>query len=229
MSTNQIAFFIGLFGSVHCIGMCGPLAFAVPSFHERWWLVVADKFIYNAGRVITYTLLGLLIGVLGRQLWLAGLQQSVSIISGLLIITAGFSRIFKVRFSRSKFATRSLVPVNRLISYALRHKAGHFALGMLNGFLPCGFVYLALIGAVNASSPTASAQYMFWFGAGTFPLMLLATVSTGFIGLPLRRRINRVMPYLMVCLGLWFMLRGLELNIPYLSPAKQTSGAAICH
>ena len=229
MSNNQIAFFIGLFGSVHCIGMCGPLAFAVPSFHSQWWMVVVDKFVYNAGRVITYTLLGLLIGLLGRQLWLAGLQQSVAVISGILIIMAGFSRMFKVKFSQSKLMPKMLAPINKLIGFALKHKAGHFAVGLLNGFLPCGFVYLALIGAVNTDSAYSSAQYMFWFGVGTFPLMLLATVSMGFIGPQVRRRINMAMPHLMVCLGLWFVLRGLGLDIPYLSPAKQSQGITNCH
>jgi sulfite exporter TauE/SafE len=229
MNSNEIAFFIGLFGSVHCIGMCGPLAFAVPSFHTRWWLVVADKFTYNAGRIITYSFLGLLIGLLGRQLWLAGLQQGVSVLSGALIITAGLSRLFKVKFTQSRFMPKVLAPVNRLINYALKHKAGHLAVGMLNGFLPCGFVYLALVGAVNTASPAASAQYMFWFGAGTFPLMLLATVSSGFIGPVLRRRINKGIPYLMVCLGFWFLLRGMGLDIPYLSPAKQATSVSVCH
>jgi sulfite exporter TauE/SafE len=229
MNSNEIAFFIGLFGSVHCIGMCGPLAFAVPSFHTSWWLVVADKFTYNAGRVITYSFLGLLIGLLGRQLWLAGLQQGVSVLSGALIITAGLSRLFKVKFTQSRFMPKVLAPVNRLINYALKHKAGHLAVGMLNGFLPCGFVYLALVGAVNTASPAASAQYMFWFGVGTFPLMLLATVSSGFMGPALRRRINKGMPYLMVCLGFWFLLRGMGLDIPYLSPAKQAAGVSVCH
>jgi sulfite exporter TauE/SafE len=228
MSSNQVAFFIGLFGSVHCIGMCGPLAFAIPSFHTRWWMVVVDKFIYNAGRVITYTLLGLLIGLLGRQLWLADMQQGVSIVSGILIIMAGFSRMFKVKFSQSKLMPKLAAPINKLIGFALKHKAGHFAVGLLNGFLPCGFVYLALIGAVNTSSPYSSAQYMFWFGIGTFPLMLLATVSMGFIGPRVRNRINKAMPYLMVCLGLWFVLRGLGLNIPYLSPATQSQGINNC-
>lgn len=229
MSSNEIAFFIGLFGSVHCIGMCGPLAFAVPSFHSSWWLVVADKFTYNAGRVITYSFLGLLIGLLGRQLWLAGLQQGVSVLSGALIITAGLSRLLKVKFTQSRFMPKVLAPVNRLINYALKHKAGHLAIGMLNGFLPCGFVYLALVGAVNTATPVAAAQYMFWFGVGTFPLMLLATVSSGFIGPVLRHRINKGMPYLMVCLGFWFLLRGMGLNIPYLSPAKQAAGITVCH
>jgi sulfite exporter TauE/SafE len=225
MSNNEIAFFIGLFGSVHCVGMCGPLALAVPSFQTRWWLIVSDKLLYNIGRVITYSFLGLLIGFIGRQLWLSGLQQGVSIVSGMLIILAGFSRIFKIHLPGSKL----LLPVNRLLNYALRHKAGHLVIGLLNGFLPCGFVYLALVGAINTASPIAASAYMFWFGIGTFPLMLLAMVSSGFIGPAIRRRINKGMPYLMVCLGLWFMLRGMGLNIPYLSPQKQASGISECH
>jgi sulfite exporter TauE/SafE len=225
MSNNEIAFFIGLFGSVHCVGMCGPLALAVPSFQNRWWLIVFDKLLYNIGRVITYTFLGLLIGFIGKQLWLSGLQQGVSIVSGLLIILAGCSRIFKIHLSGGKL----LLPVNRLLNYALRHKAGHLIVGLLNGLLPCGFVYIALVGAINTSSPAAASAYMFWFGLGTFPLMLMAMVSAGFVGPAFRRRINKGMPYLMVCLGLWFVLRGMALNIPYLSPQKQSSGIGICH
>jgi sulfite exporter TauE/SafE len=229
MSSNQIAFFVGLFGSVHCIGMCGPLAFAIPSLDGRWWRIVLDKVVYNAGRIITYSFLGLAIGLLGQQLWLAGLQQGVSVISGVLIIVAGFSRLMKVKFARSMPMIRMLGPVNKLISYALKHKAGHLVIGMLNGFLPCGFVYLALIGAVNTPSSFSAAQYMFWFGIGTFPLMLLAMAGAGFIGPLFRRRINVAMPYLMVFLGCWFVLRGLQLSIPYLSPPKASTGAAICN
>jgi sulfite exporter TauE/SafE len=225
MSNNEIAFFIGLFGSVHCVGMCGPLALAVPSFQSRWWLIISDKLLYNIGRIITYAFLGLLIGIIGKQLWLSGLQQGVSLVSGLLIVLAGFSKILKIHLPGSKL----LSPINRLLNYALQHKAGHLVVGMLNGFLPCGFVYLALVGAINTSSLLAASAYMFWFGIGTFPLMLLAMVSSGFIGPAIRRRINKGMPYLMVCLGLWFMLRGMSLNIPYLSPQKQASGISECH
>lgn len=228
MSNNEIAFFIGLFGSVHCIGMCGPLAFAVPASQNRWWLILADKTLYNIGRVITYTFLGLLIGFVGKQLWLYGLQQGVSLISGILIIVAGFSRLLKLKLHGVTFMPKVLNPVNKLLQYALQHSAGHIVVGMLNGFLPCGFVYLALVGAVNTSSPVNAAQYMFWFGAGTFPLMLAATVTSGLIGPVVRSRINRVMPYLMVCLGFWFVLRGLNLNIPYLSPAGQSSVGGVC-
>jgi sulfite exporter TauE/SafE len=228
MSSGQIAFFIGLFGSIHCIGMCGPLAFAIPVTNNNWWRILSDKLLYNSGRVLSYTLLGFLIGFIGHQLWLNGLQQGISLFSGFLIIMAGLSRIFKMRLSQRNVFNTTLSPVNRLLTYALQHQSGHLAIGMLNGFLPCGFVYIALIGAINTNSPSAAAQYMFWFGMGTFPLMLLATVSSGFIGLPLRRRINTAMPYLMVCLGFWFILRGLELNIPYLSPAKPQAGISVC-
>jgi sulfite exporter TauE/SafE len=229
MSTNNIAFFIGLFGSVHCIAMCGPLAFAVPVVQNKWWLIVGDKLLYNFARVISYTFLGWLIGFAGRQLWVSGLQQGISLVSGLLIIMAGFSRIFKLRLNRGKALSPLLLPVNRLLSYALKHHAGHLVIGLLNGFLPCGFVYLALVGAINTNGPITAAQYMFWFGMGTFPLMLIATVSSGFIGPAVRRQVNKTMPYLIVCLGLWFVLRGLNLNIPYLSPAKPQSATGTCH
>jgi len=229
MSNNAIAFFIGLFGSVHCIGMCGPLAFAVPSLGKQWWLVIADKVSYNAGRVITYSFLGLLIGLVGKQLWLSGLQQGVSLVSGMFIIMAGFSRLFKISIRSNGLLSALLAPINRTLNYALQHHAGHFAVGLLNGFLPCGFVYLALAGAINTNTPVAAAQFMFFFGLGTFPLMLLATLSAGFVGPLVRRRINRAMPYLMVCLGIWFVLRGLNLAIPYLSPPQPTPGVSVCH
>ena len=111
---------------------------------------------------------------------------------------------------------------------AIQNRWGHLATGILNGFLPCGFVYLALVGAINTGSVWQSAQYMFWFGIGTLPLMLLATISSGLMTVSLRRKFNRVIPYFMLCLGLWFVLRGLSLNIPYLSPAPVSSGV-VCH
>ncbi len=228
MSNNLVAFFIGLFGSIHCVGMCGPLALAVPSFHNKWYLLVADKLLYNFGRVVTYTFLGLLIGFIGRQIWLYGLQQGISILSGILIILIAFSRILKINLTNQTRFVNILMPFNKLLGYAMQHKAGHFIIGLLNGFLPCGFVYLALIGALNTPSTITSAQYMFFFGAGTFPLMLAATISSGFAGPAIRRKINKAIPYVMVCLGCWFILRGLNLNIPYLSPAKQQVGVVKC-
>ena len=228
MSYNELAFFTGLFGSIHCIGMCGPLAFAVPSFHQQGWLIIFDKLIYNLGRTLTYTLLGVLIGLAGRQLWLAGMQQSISIITGIFIILAASSRLLKLSIGSGTWISGIVQPFNRLLGYALKHKAGHLIIGILNGFLPCGFVYLAMAGALNTGSVIASAQYMFWFGMGTLPLMMAAMVSTGFAGPSFRRRINKAIPFVMLGLGVWFVLRGLELDIPYLSPPKQDTGIEVC-
>jgi len=229
MSSNSIAFFIGLFGSIHCIGMCGPLAFAIPINNNKWWLITGDKILYNLGRIVTYCVLGLLIGFIGKQLWIYGLQQSVSLLSGMLIIVAAFTRLFKMRLSGSKLLSVLMLPFNKLLSYSLQYHSGHFIIGLINGLLPCGFVYLALAGAINTPTPFSAGVFMFWFGMGTFPLMLIATISSGFIGPLVRRRINRVIPYVMICLGFWFILRGLNLNIPYFSPAKPTTGVNVCH
>ena len=228
MNHLQLAFVMGLFGSLHCVGMCGPLAFALQDKSENKWMLVFRKLSYNLGRALTYSFLGLLIGLAGKQLWLAGLQQTVSIISGTVILCAALPRIFKWRqFNGINYNIFSST-INKLIAKALKSRAGNFYIGLLNGFLPCGFVYIALSTALNSSSATQSALFMFVFGLGTTPLMLAAMLGVHF-GKPIvRYHINRFLPWLMVLLGLWFILRGLNLGIPYLSPGVDKV-EAICH
>ncbi|MBS1524429.1 MAG: sulfite exporter TauE/SafE family protein [Bacteroidetes bacterium] len=229
MNAYQVAFYIGLFGSIHCIGMCGPLAFAVPSMPGNRARLLFDKFVYQLGRIISYTVLGLIAGIIGRQLWLAGLQQGVSIASGALVLTAACSRIFKISFKNSNAGGKLYRIVNKAVIYGVNNRWGHIFIGMLNGFLPCGFVYLALAGAVNTTSAGQAMYYMFWFGMGTLPLMFLAAVSSGFVSLNMRRRLNRIVPYFMLLLGCWFILRGSNLDIPYLSPQKNAAFISNCH
>ncbi|MBB5437456.1 hypothetical protein HDC92_001128 [Pedobacter sp. AK017] len=227
MSTEKLAFMIGLLGSVHCIGMCGPLAFAVPSLKKGGLFLVADKLVYQFGRIAAYCTLGVIVGLIGQQIWLAGFQQGISILSGVLIVVAACSRLFKF----SLFNTQSsfmLGPFNRAFNYLLKHKANHLIIGFINGFLPCGFVYLALAGALNTKGIADAVSYMFWFGLGTLPLMFIATLGLGFTGTVFRKKINRVVPYLMLCIGLWFILRGLSLDIPYVSPPPLQPGISNC-
>ena len=218
MSYQNLAFMIGLLGSIHCVGMCGPLAFAVPSLQQGWGYLLLNKLSYQAGRIVSYCLLGVLIGLMGRQIMLSGIQQGVSILSGLLILIAAFSRIFK--FSLGKTDSLLLKPFNQLFGYALKHRANHLIIGVINGFLPCGFVYMAMAGALNTGNVSTAVTYMFWYGLGTLPLMFIAGISAGFTTALFRKKINRFVPYLMLCLGVWFILRGTTLNIPYLSPAQ---------
>jgi hypothetical protein len=188
-----------------------------------------DKFVYQLGRIISYSFLGLLVGFIGRQLWLAGLQQGVSVASGILILMAAFSRIFKISFNETRMGNKFFAMVNKAVIYAVNNKWGHLFIGILNGLLPCGFLYLALVGAINTSSPAQAAYYMFWFGMGTLPLMFLAAVSSNLVSLNVRRRLNAVVPYFMMLLGCWFILRGSNLNIPYLSPQNQSTFITNCH
>ena len=226
MSTEKLAFMIGLLGSVHCIGMCGPLAFAVPSLKQGRMLLVADKLLYQLGRIAAYCTLGVIIGTIGQQIWLAGFQQGISLLSGALIVIAACSRLLKFSLFKSQ-SSFMLGPFNKAFNYALKHKANHLIIGFINGFLPCGFVYLALAGALNTDGIQNAVGYMFWFGLGTLPLMFIATLGLGFTGSVFRRKITRVVPYLMLCIGIWFILRGMTLNIPYLSPPG-TNGISNC-
>lgn len=224
MSYQLLAFFTGLFGSLHCIGMCGPLAFSVPSYHSAFWVVLLDKMVYQLGRIISYVLLGLLMGLIGKQLWMSSWQQNISIITGLVIIAAALFRIFNLVLIKQ---LPLFNPINKLLVSAYQHKANHLIIGILNGFLPCGFVYLALAGALNSNSLADAGQYMFWFGLGTSPIMLLAAVGVRMLA-PLYQRLNKkLIPALMIILGLWFVLRGINLDVPYLSPPK-TPAAAEC-
>lgn len=226
MSNDRLAFMIGLLGSIHCIGMCGPLAFAVPTRKQGWMWLLFDKFTYQLGRICAYCTLGLITGIIGTQLWMAGLQQGLSIFSGILILCAACSRIFRIQLLKMT-PVFLLKPFHQLFHYALKHRANHLIIGAINGLLPCGFVYLAMAGALNTETTTKAISYMFWFGIGTSPLMFIATIGIGFTGSLLRKRINSIIPYFMLCLGIWFIFRGLELNIPYLSP-KPSGNIAEC-
>lgn len=218
---------IGLLGSIHCIGMCGPLAFAVPSVKEGGLFLIWDKLLYQFGRIISYCMLGLIIGLIGRQIWVAGFQQGLSILSGALILVAACSRIFKFK-AWAGHSSGLLKPFYMLFNTAFKHHANHLIIGMINGLLPCGFVYLAMAGAVNTGAINSAITYMFWFGLGTLPLMFIATIGIGFTGVVFRRKINRVIPFMMIFLGIWFIFKGLELNIPYLSPARMEAGVTDC-
>ncbi|OAQ39323.1 hypothetical protein A5893_11725 [Pedobacter psychrophilus] len=229
MNHLQLAFVIGLFGSLHCVGMCGPLAFAIPYQQENKWITLIKKFSYNLGRAVSYAFLGLLIGLLGKQLWMAGLQQSISILSGVLIILAVLPQIIRLRKSNTYKPNRFTLIVNKLIGKAIKNKAGHLYLGLLNGFLPCGFVYLGLATAINTDSAYQSALFMFVFGLGTMPLMLLAMLGVNFSKPVFRQKINVFLPYITLCLGIWFIIRGLNLDIPYLSPKILGNEQVICH
>jgi sulfite exporter TauE/SafE len=103
-------------------------------------------------------------------------------------------------------------------------KKGLFALfitGILNGFLPCGLVYMALLGAIGIGTPLESSLFMMFFGLGTFPMMFAIALSGNFISIKWRNLFNKAVPYFVVILGIVFILRGLGIGIKYVSPPEQ--------
>jgi sulfite exporter TauE/SafE len=220
------AFLLGLVGSLHCAGMCGPLALALPAANTTPRFS-ADRVGYNAGRILTYCALGLVFGLAGRTLWLAGIQRWVSIGLGVALL-AGL------------FASRKLAlwrPVTALVAHLKTAMSAHLrrrsfmslvTLGLLNGLLPCGLVYVACAGAAATGSILAGAQYMAAFGMGTTPIMLAIGLSGKLVPLTWRLKLRPAIPVSVFLLGSLLILRGLSLGIPYLSP-DLTTGAACCH
>ena len=226
------AFTLGLLGSFHCIGMCGPIALALPvggnSLGER----VAAAFTYNSGRILTYSLFGVLFGIIGKTFALAGWQQAFSITIGVLIVLSILlPGVLSSGTKISGFAYGFTSRIKRWMKdfFQQRTLSSFFFIGMLNGLLPCGLVYLAMAGASATSGPAEGAAYMAMFGAGTLPVMLSVIVAGNFISVNIRNRIRKAMPYVILLIGVLFILRGLNLGIPYVSPKMSKGDAHSCH
>jgi uncharacterized protein len=214
-------FIFGLVGSFHCVGMCGPIAMALPFVGSSGWRYYAGRLLYNSGRIVTYASLGALAGAFGESLQMAGLQQTVSIVSGILIL------LLLVLPAAVKGKSASVLGTGKLMGW-VRRKLGYyfqqnslgslFIVGLLNGLLPCGFVYIALAGAISAPGVGGAMLYMALFGLGTFPLMFIVSLSGKLISLKMRGLFNRAVPYIGMTLAILFIVRGLGLGIPYLSP-----------
>jgi sulfite exporter TauE/SafE len=179
--------------------------------------MAAGKLCYNFGRMFTYAILGSLFGSFGFGLRLAGLQQSISIAAGLVIILS-------VLLSSSKLGKLNLNPIKyftgNTISTLFQTKTydALFAIGALNGLLPCGFVYIGLIGAVATQNIGEGALFMMLFGLGTLPMMYGVSLVGQFLSISVRGTINKFTPYVAITIGCLFIVRGLGLGIPYISP-----------
>ncbi|MGQ8337646.1 sulfite exporter TauE/SafE family protein [Sunxiuqinia sp. A32] len=215
---------IGLVGSFHCIGMCGPIAISLPLKSHSRAAKVIGVIIYNLGRSITYGILGVLFGLLGRGIQLAGFQQWTSIALGIALIAGVlFPYFFKQRISISTlftgYAGRLVNNLRKL--FKNRSYESLLGIGLLNGLLPCGLVYVAIAGAINTNEVISGALFMVLFGIGTIPMMAIVSLTSNLIGTKLRIRMRKAVPYFIILLGILFILRGLSLGIPYVSPKAE--------
>lgn len=211
------AFIMGLFGSLHCVGMCGPIALALPVQNENRFSMVSKLLLYNFGRTVTYVFLGVLIGLLGEGLFLAGMQKWLSIGLGVfLLIIVLFSINVESRLLNTPIIGRAFLSIKNTLGKLLKNSSfpALFRTGIVNGFLPCGLVYMAIVGAVSMGDLLDSALYMFLFGIGTIPLMLLTATAGHMASIKLRNKIKKLFPIFITALAVLLIYRGIRFDLP---------------
>ncbi len=229
MDYLALAFFMGLFGSLHCVAMCGPLVLAMPAAHTTWWSRLANTAGYHLGRVLVYGVFGLLVGLIGHSIGGQGWQRGLTLVTGALLVGAGVSMVVGKRAqSGSRWQQRALVSLTRWIGYWLYRPGGNLVVGALNGLLPCGMVYMALAAALSAESVAGAGLFMVLFGLGTWPALFAVSIAGQAAKKSLRINLATWLPIICVVMGCWFLLRGANLDIPYLSPLVYPEGAITC-
>jgi sulfite exporter TauE/SafE len=206
---------LGAVSSFHCVGMCGPIAFALPVHFLPSQRKIAGIFLYNAGRVFVYALFGLIFGWLGRQVYLGGWQQGFSILMGALLLSVLLLMLLGKRFPAHGFNALQSFIRKRLQQPGMRSL---FLIGMANGFLPCATVYLAITGAMALGTAFGGAVFMAAYGAGTLPAMFVMSYFGTRVSMQTRNRMKKAIPFVWGIMGVLLILRGLNLNIPYISP-----------
>jgi hypothetical protein len=222
-------------GSLHCVGMCGPIAFMLPVDQTNNYKKFGQIFIYHFGRLMAYGIIGLVFGFLGKGLSIFGAQQKLSIAIGVLMILVVLIpyKTFN-KYNLSKPIYKVISKVKNQLGKELKKKSPDtfLTIGFLNGFLPCGLVYMALFGAIAMGNALQGSLYMMLFGLGTVPLMTIAIYFSGLLKGGIRQKVQKAIPVFVVVIGLLFILRGLGLGIPYVSPAPITqlaTSAIECH
>lgn len=222
---------LGIISSFHCIGMCGPIALSLPVQHYNAGNKYLGIILYNIGRVVTYSLLGLIFGLFGRGIYLTGGLQLFSILSGIVILSYVLLYAFRYKINRLPNLNRANNLIINVIGKYIKGTSIYtmFFVGILNGLLPCGMVYFALIGAVATGSTTSGVAFMAAYGLGTLPMMFMVTFIGGIIKFSLRSKMKKSMPYFMAVIAILLILRGLNLGIPYISPYFQDNSSKIVH
>ncbi|MBT0810544.1 sulfite exporter TauE/SafE family protein [Litoribacter ruber] len=224
---------MGFIGSFHCVGMCGPIALALPGKNQNRYAFFINRLNYNFGRVTTYALLGLVFGLLGTGISMAGFQKSLSVLMGVAILLA----VFLPATIQNKISPSSkLVQMVNWLKGQIRQifqKRGMlsaYSIGFLNGFLPCGLVYLAVAASLLQNSPAEASIYMAAFGMGTLPAMITLVFAGSFASLKFRNNIRQVIPFVTGVFGIVLIVRGLGLGIPFLSPVLEfvEAGMTMC-
>ncbi len=229
-----MALTLGFLGSLHCVGMCGPLALAIQSTRNNsGWASLLSSVTYNSGRTLGYMLLGLIFGVLGSFLAMAGLQKGLSIGLGIVLVfvflfTANPDQWIGKIPSLQKFYTFIQIKLMSLLKKT--EKVPTIALGIMNGFLPCGLVYVGLAGAISLSNVWGSMGFMMFFGLGTFPAMVLVMLGPQAFSQKIRVSLRKLYPIITLIMGIYLIYRGVMSKYPLeLNFLEAINNPVMCH
>ena len=234
MSLILSAFFLGALGSTHCIGMCGPITLSLPTVNNTNYSRFVSGLLYNIGRLVMYSCLGLLIGISGYSAGLMGFQNRLSVLLGTLMLILLFFPVINKKWDQIRVIGFIFNQIRKSISRLFNNQSylGVFAIGLLNGLLPCGLVYIALAGAVAAGNMQGSMMFMLFFGLGTFPLLWAFSFFGIFATMKMRRVFKLTYPIVIFVMACMLILRGLDIDIlhHYLHSNLNISGNSIgCH
>ena len=215
------AFILGAIGSTHCVAMCGPLVIGIPPVNDGVGSKFISSFLYHLGRITTYAILGLLLGLLGQSFAIAGLQNILSISLGLLILLFLFIPNLQKLAGNNPSFFNFYHSVRKKITYLFNKKSfpAIFGIGFLNGLLPCGLVYMSLASAIALSHPIKSSLFMAFFGLGTLPLLWTVTFFGHYLTWEIRKKIKFIYPVVLFTMACLLILRGFSVTIHSTSPA----------
>lgn len=224
---------MGLLGSIHCVGMCGPLVMALPLSGKSNIQKATALFLYHTGKISSYGLLGVLFGLFGSQFPIFGFQKNISIFIGATML---FYVVYVFVLKPKHIQWGVLNKVYNYIVKALgrlfksKNVVSFLLIGMLNGLLPCGMIYLALSSAMATQGVVSGGLLMIFFGLGTVPALIMVALGGQYMGFAFRKKLQMLLPVFIFGMGVILILRGLNLGIPYISPIAGIGSEAIsCH
>lgn len=230
--TFTMAILMGLAGSLHCAGMCGPIVWIMPFQVFGGAKKALAIGLYHFGRISVYALLAAVLHSF-RSFFNPQVQQYISIILGSLLLLVGIlsflpNNFLKVNLPWSGYVKKQLGGVIGNPSLGAITAAG-----ILNGLLPCGLVYMALSASLSVTSSVQASLFMYTFGLGTIPMMVAVTVLKSRLTFLRTNHLRKMVPVVLFTFGCLFVLRGMNLGIPYLSPkvevAQHGIKASCCH
>ncbi|MEM9339001.1 MAG: sulfite exporter TauE/SafE family protein [Bacteroidota bacterium] len=216
------AFVMGVVGSLHCVGMCGPLNLLMLSSSRSY----TSYFLYHAGRVTSYLLLGLVLGLIGHSFQLFKLQQAVTFTLGVTLFALYGIPGVRAKLEKYYYQSALYKVLRRTLSKNFSSRKRWFLSGAANGLLPCGLTYVAAAGSVVAGTTAKGVAFMLLFGLGTLPGLLLLSIGVTTSGF-LRTMVPKAIPFIAILSGGILLLRGFLISYPNFNQLVQAKAVGL--